>query len=161
VEISGGKEVKLKSKSRVPVLLLSLACGFGVLIYYYLFILCELKVPFFGVLLQGYPAKSLVITYIVGLTISAWGLYRLKPWSFYLVSILILAKGASFLVTFCCINIMDYMSEIGFSTQGYYDMGWGKYLGGQPPFLNQVNIYILGSTLVFLGYVALLKKFYK
>lgn len=103
------------------------ACPMPVLAHVLLFVTLALSmllmggynwaVPFFGAILSG-PAGAAAAIAIAALSAGlAWGAYELKPAALWGSGVFIVVWGASALVTFARVNLMEFYEKMGMPPQ--------------------------------------------
>ncbi|MDP2325565.1 MAG: hypothetical protein Q8N51_16270 [Gammaproteobacteria bacterium] len=122
-----GEEVKATCEYRNPAPSWTDACPLPVLAHVLLFVTLALSmllmggynwaVPFFGVILSG-PAGAAAAIAIAALSAGlAWGACKLKPAALWGSAVLIVAWGASTLVTFARTDLMEFYEKMGMPPQ--------------------------------------------
>lgn len=108
--------------------------------------------PWFGLLLNGNPARA----YYVGLTIiwfyGGWALYRLDRRGWWIVFIAMVASLASSFVTFSHHDISEFYAQMGYSAQQ-------TELVRQSGFGNRMMLWSVIGMVPFLGYMLYVRKF--
>ncbi|OHB79899.1 MAG: hypothetical protein A2V98_19445 [Planctomycetes bacterium RBG_16_64_12] len=152
-------QVRWTDKCPLPVLAVSLLLGFGACSV----ILCApaygAVFPWFGVLLEGPAALSLLLVDALLLACLAWGTYKLKKWAWLGTIALMALWGVSAIVTFSRVSIRVLYEKMSFPEEQFeiieksgllekMNMPWmmGIFCAAYLAYLLYVGRYFFSST---------------
>jgi hypothetical protein len=148
--------VRWTDKCPLPVLALSVLLGFGAYSMLFMFSYGPL-VPFFGVLLKGVPAIVTTLAVSALFAYLAWATYRLQIAAWWITLVVYLGFGASAVVTFLRVDLMDLYREMRLPADQLEII---EKSGMADRIQAYMPVMVGGFAVVFVGYMLWVRRYY-
>ncbi len=113
-------------------------------------------IPFFGVLVSGFPAVTAIVAFAALSLYLAWGTYHLKLAAWRTTVVATVLFGSSVAITFMRVDAIEFYRRLGYPEQQIEQLrGLGMCSG------RNLALATTAVCLAFLGYLLRLKKYFQ